>query len=246
MKLAFLCALLPSFLLAACIGGGTPQPKSAEDYYLQGKAQFDGGNYMEAVTSLEKAREIFESAEINTKAELLLADTHFASEDYPEAANAYEIFLKQHPGHPETARVLSRLGKSYFNQVLAIDRDQTATRNAIVTFESLQRLYPDDWRAKEAPEIIRYCRDHLAQHELYVGRFYLKTGEHRSAINRLSAIYENFPDFAGLDQVGFCLGQAYLDNGHPALAVKTLEKMLQEYPGSEYYAKAEKLLREEL
>lgn len=246
MKPAFLFVLLSCFFLAACIGGGTPQPKSAEDYYLQGKAQFDDSNYMEAVTSLEKAREIYESAEINTKAELLLADTHFAAEDYPEAASAYETFLKQHPGHPETARVLSRLGMSYFNQVLAIDRDQTATRNSIVTFESLQRLYPDDWRAKEAPEIIRYCRDHLAQHELYVGRFYLKTGEHRSAINRLIAIYEDFPDFSGLDQVAFYLGQAYLDNGHPALAVKTLEKMLQDYPGSEYYAKAEKLLREEL
>ncbi|APG28613.1 hypothetical protein A7E78_12620 [Syntrophotalea acetylenivorans] len=246
MKPAFLCVLLSCFFLAACLGGAPPQPKSAEDYYLQGKTQFDDGNYMEAVTSLEKAREIYESAEINTKAELLLADTHFAAEDYPEAASAYETFLKQHPGHPETARVLSRLGMSYFNQVLAIDRDQTATRNSIVTFESLQRLYPDDWRAKEAPEIIRYCRDHLAQHELYVGRFYLKTGEHRSAINRLIAIYEDFPDFSGLDQVAFYLGQAYLDNGHPALAVKTLEKMLQDYPGSEYYAQAEKLLREEL
>ena len=246
MKLALLCVLLPSFLLTACIGGGTPKPKNAEDYYLQGKVQFDDGNYMEAITSLEKARKIFESAEINTKAELLLADTHFASKDYPESAGAYESFLKQHPGHPETARVLSSLGKSYFNQILAIDRDQTATRNSIVTFESLQRLYPDDWRAKEAPEIIRYCRDHLAQHELYVGRFYLKTGEHRSAINRLSAIYESFPDFSGLDQVGLYLGQAYLDNGHPTLAVKTLEKLLHDYPNSEYYAKAEKLLRQEL
>lgn len=246
MKLFFWCALLSSFFLAGCMGGEIPQPKSAEDYYLQGKAQFEDGDYMEAVTSLEKAREIYESAEINTKAELLLADTHFAAEDYPEAASAYETFLKQHPGHPETARVLSRLGMSYFNQVLAIDRDQTATRNSIVTFESLQRLYPDDWRAKEAPEIIAYCRDHLAQHELYVGRFYLKTGEHRSAINRLNAIYETFPDFSGLDQVGYYLGKAYLENGHPALAVKILEKMLQEYPGSEYYSKAEELLREEL
>ncbi|OEU53444.1 MAG: hypothetical protein BA871_09570 [Desulfuromonadales bacterium C00003096] len=246
MKLAFLCALLPSFLLAACMGPGTPQPKSAEDYYLQGKAEFDDGDYIDAVTALEKAREIFESAEINTKAELLLADTHFASKDYPEAASAYESFLKQHPGHPETARVLNQLGQSYFNQILAIDRDQTATRNSIVTFESLQRLYPDDQRAKEAPEIIRYCRDHLAQHELYVGRFYLKTGEHRSAINRLTAIHESFPEFSGMDQVSFYLGQAYLENGHPALAVKTLEKLLHDYPGSEYYAKAEKLLRQEL
>ncbi|MEZ4485009.1 MAG: outer membrane protein assembly factor BamD [Syntrophotaleaceae bacterium] len=203
-------------------------------------------NYAEAVTALEKAREIYESAEINTKAELLLADTHFAAEDYTEAASAYEDFLKQHPGHPETARVLSRLGMSYFNQILAIDRDQTATRNAIVTFESLQRLYPNDWRAKEAPAIIRHCRAQLAEHELYVGRFYLKTGEHRSAVNRLSSIAETFPDFSGLDRVSFYLGQAYLANGHPTLAVKTLEQLLREHPDSDLYAEAEKLLRQEL
>lgn len=246
MKLAFLCALLTPFVLTACMGPASPPTKTAQDYYLQGKAEFDDGDYMDAVTALEKAREIYESAEINTKAELLLADTHFAAKDYPEAASAYEDFIKQHPGHPETARALQRLGMAYYNQILAIDRDQTATRNAIVTFESLQRLYPDDWRAKEAPAIIRQCRAQLAEHELYVGRFYLKTGEHRSAINRLSAIAETFPDFSGLDRVSFYLGKAYLANGHPALAVKTLEQLLHDHPDSELYAKAEKLLRQEL
>lgn len=246
MKLVLLCALLSPLMLAACMGPGTPPPKTAQDYYLQGKAEYDDGDYLEAVTSLEKAREIYESAEINTKAELLLADTHFAAEDYPEATTAYEEFLKQHPNHPESARVFSRLGMSYFNQILAIDRDQTATRNCIVTFESLQRLYPDDMRAKEAPEIIRYCRERLAEHELYVGRFYLKTGEQRAAIDRLMAIHESFPEFSGLDRVSFYLGKAYLDNGHPALAVKTLEKLLRDHPDSEFYDKTQQLLRQEL
>ena len=246
MKLALVCALLSPFMLAACMGPGTSQPKTAQDYYLEGKAEYDEGDYMDAVTALEKAREIYETAEINTKAELLLADTHYAAEDYPEAASAYEDFLKQHPGHPDSARVLSRLGMCYFNQILAIDRDQTATRNCIVTFESLQRLYPDDIRAKEAPAIIRYCREQLAEHELYVGRFYLKTGEQRSAIMRLSAILDNFPDFSGLDRVSFYLGRAYLENGHPVLAVKTLEKLLNDYPDSKFSAKADKLLRKEL
>ena len=67
MKLAFLCALLSSFFLAGCIGGEIPQPKSAEDYYLQGKAQFDDGDYMEAVTSLEKAREILNQQRLTPK-----------------------------------------------------------------------------------------------------------------------------------------------------------------------------------
>lgn len=246
MKLALLCVLLPCLLLVACMSSVTPPPKTAEDYYLEGKTKFEARKYREAITALEEARKIYESAELNMKAALLLADSHFAAKDYPEATSAYELFLKQHPGHPETARVLSRLGQSYYNQILAIDRDQTATRNCIVTFESLQRLYPDDSRAKEAPEIIRYCRNHLARHELYVGRFYLRTGEYRAAINRLREIHDNYPEFSGLDQVSYYLGLAYLENGHPALAVQTLEGLLRDYPDSDLYAKAEKVLRQKL
>ncbi len=246
MKPTLLYTLLLCLLLTACRGAVTPPPRTAEEHYQEARVLFENRRYREAVAVLEIARATYESAETNRNATLLLADTHFAAEDYPEATTMYEIFLRQHPGDPDTPRALSQLGKSYYHQILAIDRDQTAARNTVVTFESLQRLYPDHPLAGEAPEYIRFGNQHLARHELYVGRFYYRTGELRAAIQRLRAIGKNYPDFTAMDQVNYYLGRAYLDNGHHALAVQTLETLLRDHPDSKLYSKAQRILRRKL
>jgi outer membrane protein assembly factor BamD len=246
MRLVLSCSLLFLVLLTGCMSSGPPASKTALEYYREGEEKFASGQYREALESLEKVREIYESADLNMQAALKIADTHYAAEDYVEAAAAYEDFLKQHPGHPQTSRVLYQLGKSYFQQILAIDRDQTATRNAMVAFESLLNLYPDAPQSREVPDLIRYCRDHLAESELYVGRFYLKTDEHAAAIGRLRGILDAYPDFSGMDKVRFYLGLAYLESGHPPLAAVQLETLLKEYPRSELYGEAEDILRSRL
>jgi outer membrane protein assembly factor BamD len=244
MKLVLSCLLLSLVLLTGCAPSVPPASKTALDYYRDGEEQFARGDYREALESFEKVRDIYESADLNMQAALKIADTHYAREDYVEAATAYEDFLKQHPGHPQTARVLYQLGKSYFQQILAIDRDQTATRNAMVAFESLLNLYPDAPQSREAPELIRHCRDQLAESELYVGRFYLKTDEYAAAIGRLHGILDAYPDFSGMDKVHFYLGLAYLENGNPPLAALQLETLLKEYPRSELIGEAEDVLHD--
>jgi outer membrane protein assembly factor BamD len=246
MRLVLSCSLFFLVLLTGCMSSGPPASKTALEYYREGEEKFASGQYTEALESLEKVREIYESADLNMQAALKIADTHYAAEDYVEAAAAYEDFLKQHPGHPQTARVLYQLGKSYFQQILAIDRDQTATRNAMVAFESLLNLYPDAPQSGEVPDLIRYCRDHLAESELYVARFYLKTDEHAAAIGRLRGILDAYPDFSGMDKVRFYLGLAYLESGHPPLAAVQLETLLKEYPRSDLYGEAEDILHSRL
>lgn len=246
MRLVLLCFLLPLLFLSGCMSSGQQTPKSALDYYNEGEELAARGHYREALEALEKVREIYESAELNMRAALKIADTHFAAEEYMEAAAAYEDFLKQHPGHPQTPRVLYQLGMSHYHQILAIDRDQTATRNAIVAFESLRNLYPDAPQAKEVPALIQFCQNHLAENELYIGSFYYKTKEYEAAINRLKSIFTEYPDFSSKDKVHFYLGQAYLENGDKTLAALQFEALLQEYPNSELAAKTEKILQKRL
>lgn len=232
-------------LLAACSAPVAPEQKSAEEYFRAGELAFADEDYREAITAYEKAMEMYETADLNRRAELRIADAHFANEDYTEAAAGYEDFLKRHPGTPQSARVLYQLGESYFNQILAIDRDQTATRNAMVTFESLLKLYPDAPESAMAPERIRTCRNHLAANELYIGRFYYKDDEAQAAIGRFSDLLEAYPDNPDKDQVYYYLGRTFLKNGHPNLAVTTFEKLIADFPRSPLAAEARTILREE-
>jgi outer membrane protein assembly factor BamD len=235
--LAFLLRLTP-----ACSSAKTPPTKTAEEYLLEGERLFEKGQYSEAIASWEKVREAFYSPELNVLAELKIAEAHFLAKDYVEAAAAYEDFLKQHPDHPRTAEVFFQLGMSFYHQMLTIDRDQTATHNALVTFETLLKRFPDDPKSEEARALAAHCRDRLAEHELYVGRFYLRTGQYQAAIKRLQGIFTRYPDFPNLDQAYLYLGQAYLKNGEHQQAAAAFNALIKAFPQSEHLAEAQKHL----
>lgn len=234
--------LLPFFLLVACSPGSVPPPKTADVYFQEGESFFEQGLYEDAIASWEKVRDTYYSPELNVLAELKIAEAHFRAEHYIEAAAAYEEFLKQHPGHEKTPEVLHQLGMSYFNQMLSADRDQTATRNAVSTFESLRKLYPDDARALAAKSLIDQARGRLAEHELYVGGFYLKYGKPDAAIQRLQRIFSSYPDFPEKDRAYFLLGQAHLQAGQKKEATEAFNTLYREFPNSEFIPKAQKIL----
>ncbi|WP_225072952.1 outer membrane protein assembly factor BamD [Desulfuromonas sp. CSMB_57] len=239
-----LSLLLLLILVAGCASKTAPVGSSAQDFFRQGEEAMAKGRYREAVTAFGEARQIFESAELNRRADLNIAEAHFLDKEYVEAAAAYENFLKQYPGSAEAARVMYRLGMSYFNQILSMDRDQTATQSALVTFESLLRLYPNAPEAAEATARIQACREQLAAHELYVGRFYLKMARHQAAIGRLQKLLKDYPDYPGRSEAYLLLGQAYLNNGHPNLAVQTFEQLIADQPRSSEAARATEILRQ--
>jgi len=173
---------------------------------------------------------------------LKIAEAHFLAKDYVEAAAAYEDFLKQYPNHPRTAEALYQLGMSYYKQILSADRDQTATQNALVTFENLIRRFPDDPNREEVQKMIVQCRERLAERELYIGHFYLRTGKYLPAIKRLQTIPESYPDFANLDQVYFYLGQAHQKNGNRQQAVDAFETLVRNFPQSQHAREAQQFL----
>lgn len=240
MKL--LLVIIALLLLNACSTGRVPPPKSADVYYQEGENFFAKGRYEEAIASWEKVRDSYQSAEMNTLAELKIAEAYFEGEQYVEAAAAYEEFLRQHPNHEQTAATLFNLGTAYHRQILSADRDQTATRQALKTFENLLRKFPDDGRSTESREMIATLRDHLAAHELYVGRFYVRTEKPQAAIARLRGLLEDYPNHTGRDESYFLLGQAYLQQGERELAAANFNALYETFPDSRFIAKARKLL----
>lgn len=237
-----LSALLLLLLATACASTVVPPPKTAEHYLEEGEANFEKGRYEDAIANWEKVRDSYFSPELNILSELKIAEAYFLSERYVEAATAYEDFLKQHPDHPRTADVLFQLGLSYFHQMLAPDRDQTATRNALSTFNDLQKRFPDFSRAEELATKIAQCRQRLAEHEVLVGQFYLRTKQYQAASNRISGVLAENPDYPKKDEAYFLLGHAYLMLEQRQRAADAFNSLFREYPASDYVLQAQKLV----
>lgn len=239
-RLLFLCLL--ATLLGACTQTVVPPPKSAATYFQEGENYFDKGLYDEAAKAWEKVRDSYYSPELNVLAEMKIAEAYYQAGRYVEAATAYEDFIKQHPDHERTEEALYQLGMSYYHQILSADRDQTATRNALVTFETLIKRFPKSNRVEEAKAFAARCRNRLAAHELYVGRFYLRTGHPKSTVGRLQALIKDYPNFINRDAAWYYLGKAYLELGDRKQAVVAFNTLYRDYPGSEYILDAQKFV----
>ncbi len=237
--------LIVSLVLASALfqGCSTPQVnKPADLLYKEGEQFYQDGKYEDAIAQWKKVKESYQSPDLTSKAELNIADAYFLNKDYIEAAAAYEDFRKLHPKHPQAAFALYRLGMSYFNQIHDIDTDQTPVKNAQTTFESYLKLYPDGAQLAEVQENYRECRDKQLQYELYVGRFYMKSGAYKAAIARFEESLKMFPDAARRDEVLYYLGRAYLEDGQKAKGREIFGQLVREFPGSAYINDANKAM----
>ena len=232
-----LILLLTLLVISGCSSNKAVTPSTTGDSEAmrelqQGEIAMEKGHYLNAIEHWQKVRDSFTSPELTALAEMKIGDAYYEQEDYVSAIASYEDFLKKHPGHTQSASVMYRLGKCHFEEILSIDRDQTATRNALATFEQLLKNYPESVNAEELNGYIKECHNRLAANEAYIGRFYLKTKRYDAAITRFDNIRSTYPDYPQLPSVLFNLAQAQQLGGQTEQASATLS-LLQQQPLNE-------------
>lgn len=240
-----LCCAILTLLLAACGETIVPPPRTADFYLSEGDSLIADERYDDAIATLQKVRDNYYSPELNAQADLKIADTQYLAEQYAEAATSYEAFLKQYPTHEKSDHVLYQLGYAYFKQMLSPDRDQTATINALSSFGTFLSRFPGDPRKDEIKDLMARCRQQLAAHELGVGTFYVRTEYYTAAISRLTPLPNDYPEFAGKDEVYYQLGRAWLGMEDKQKAADAFNRLFKEFPESKYVLKAQKLLERE-
>jgi outer membrane protein assembly factor BamD len=236
-------AILLLVILSGCsLLNPKPTYYSTENYFKQGEELLAQGHYKEAQKAWEKVLEAYISPQMNMLAELKIAETHYLAEEYAEAAAAYEDFLKRHPEERRTPEIIFQLGMSYFQQRLSYDRDQTATFNALVTFQSLVRNFPDSNKIQAANKKINVLRTELAKHEFYVGRFYYRTKKYESAISRFEQLLKNYPDYPQKEEAYYYLGRAFFKTENTKKGVEAFNTLSRNFPQSPFVSKANKFL----
>ena len=225
-----LVSLLGAFLLHGCAELKLNKPTDA--LFRSGEQSFKKGNYEDAIAQWKKVKESYPSPDLSARTEIYIAEAYYLHKDYIEAAAEYESFRKLHPGNDWAEYALFRQGLSYYQQINSIDTDQTPVKNTLAIFESYRKFYPNGPYTAEVGEKIRDCLDKQLQYEVYVGKFYLRTGIQLAAVTRLENALKTFPALPHGDELLFYLGQAYLEGGQKAKGREVFERLLREYPSS--------------
>ncbi len=195
------CAPLGWFL-------GKGEEKPASELMQQALEDLDRGYYKAASEAFQKIKDRYPYSKFAITAELKMADTLFMQSSYDAAYDAYKEFEKLHPKNTGIPYVIYRQGMCHFKQMRSVDRDQTHSMKAKEDFGRLVKRFPTSVYAARARMKIRRCYMDLAQHELYVGRFYFKMKKYRAAAGRFRYAIEHFPDvgqyYEALDYLGRC------------------------------------------
>ena len=187
----------------------------------------------------------FPNSEYGPGARLGLGQSYFeegGTGNYILAVASLREFLTLYPSHPRADFAQYLVAEAYFKQKNGPDRDQSSTRKALTEYERLLDLYPGSPQVENARKRIRDCRASLARSEYVVGWFYQKGRQAwRAAINRYEGILSDYPDYDRLDEVLFRLSECLDAAGRRAEALPLLDRLLGEYPQSEYADDARKL-----
>ncbi len=180
-------------------------------------------------------------------AKLALGDTFLAqhtTESLLLAANEFREFQSFYPTHPRADYAQLQLARSFTEQMLAPERDQTATREAVKEIEVFLQRYPNSGLMPEARALEREARDRLSQSIYGVGYFYYRSRWYPGAIDRFREVLKEDPGFTRRDAVYFHLAESLYRTDKKPEALPYYERLVREFESSEYIVDAQQRIAE--
>jgi outer membrane protein assembly factor BamD len=205
----YLLLLVVVFTFSGCGLWKHPDMAKAtpESLYKIGKEAYHAGRYQKAIDSFQKLKEEYPLHQMALLAELGIADSNFSNEDYMEAELSYNDFINLHPTNENLPYAMYQLGMCHYKQITTLDRDQSETRKARKEFERVIARFPDNKFSFMAENMLRKCKQMLAENEFYVGNFYFKRKLYKAALRRFEGITKDYANM-GLDyKVGYLIDQ---------------------------------------
>jgi outer membrane protein assembly factor BamD len=180
-------------------------------------------------------------------AKLGLGDTYLgekSAESLVLAQNEFREFLTFYPTNPRADYAQYKLGMCHYLQMIAPDRDQTETREAIAELMLFVQRYPQSALLDEGRQKLREARSRLSESEYKVGYFYWRNKWYPGAIERFRAVLKADPEYPKRDAVYYHLGDALVKMGRRAEAVPYFDRLVKEFEQSEFLAKAQLAMKE--
>jgi outer membrane protein assembly factor BamD len=231
-------------------GGGSSVTymDTARSNYDKGMAEIKDENWAEATKYFTYVKNKFPFSGYATLADLRLGDALYGQEKWLEAIDAYRQFIKFHPLHAEVANGYTsyRICQSYVEQIPSDwflvppshEKDQSATKDALRELTSFLRSFPQSPHLDKVKGLYTKCLRKLADHELYVARFYLERDKPGATILRLETLLKKYPDANVDPEVMLLLGQTYLKLEQRQKARETFAALIKKYPNDAHTAKA--------
>lgn len=248
LKIALLVPVAGALALAGCAGKGDKPKDTAyvahdvDSLYIAAKKRLDQGDARDAAALFDEVERQHPYSPWARRAELMSAYSYYAAREYTKSIQSSQRFLGIHPGNKDAAYAYYLVALCYYEQISDVERDQKDTQQALSALNDVLRRFPDTRFAVDARLKIDLVNDHLAGKEMDIGRFYERSGKWLAAQIRFRNVITTYQATGHTQEALFRLVETNLALGIPEEAEKNAAVLGTNYPASEWYKKAFKLM----
>ncbi|MES2058726.1 MAG: outer membrane protein assembly factor BamD [Pseudomonadota bacterium] len=245
LALALIAALALPIAGCARNRGKNDVPYVARDVgtlYSAAKKRLDQGRYKEAAALFDEVERQHPYSVWARRAQLMSSFSNYLSKDYTSSIQSSQRFLSVHPGNRDAPYAYYLIALGYYEQISDVTRDQKITQQALDSLGELTRRYPNTRYASDARLKIDLVRDHLAGKEMEIGRFYESRGQWLGATLRFRKVIDDYQTTTHTPEALMRLTETYLALGVPDEAKKSAAVLGANYPGTDWYKRAYKLI----
>ena len=236
---AAIISISAMLLLGGC-GAGNPY---AAGTYERGMLFVEQEKFPEAIGSLEAFVRQSPTDSLASEAQYQKAITYMKMEEYPLAVVELQILGKDYPTSDRAEDAMFQQGMAYYLQIGRIERDITGAHEARLQFLKFSQTYPQSKHMDEVIATMRDISDLMVTKRLEQVHVFRQLKRYQAVVMTLGIVLEDETNSRLLDRVLFERGEGAIRIGEYDTAVEMFERLVQDYPESDYYKSAQDGLR---
>lgn len=216
--------------------------RPVEALYQEGASRLDRRQWEQAVIYFREVERQHPYSEWSRRAILMTAYANYQASNYAEAIAAADRFIQLYPGNPSTPYAYYLRAQCYWEQIVDVGRDQSATNQALIAYREVVQRYPNTDYAADARLKIDTVNDQLAGKEMTIGRYYLRNGQPIAAMGRFKAVIDRYQTTSHVQEALYRMVEASITLGLFDEAKRNAAVLGANYPGGAWYNGAYKLM----
>jgi len=235
--------------LAACANGAARTKadtryvaRDVNTLYNAARERLDRGLYTQAAALFDEVERQHPYSVWARRAQLMSAFSYYAARDHTKSIDSARRFLSIHPGNRDAPYALYLIALNYYEQIRDVTRDQATTRQAMDALSEVINRYPQSRYAADARLKMDLVRDHLAGHEMEVGRFYQSRRQWLASVMRFRNVIDEYQQTSHVPEALMRLTESYLALGMPEEARRSAAVLGANFANTQWYQRAFNLI----
>jgi len=230
--------------VVGCANIEKPANWTVEEFHSKARAHLDAEEWEQAIDNYHQLERRYPYGKYAEQSQLEIIYAYYRNRQFALAISSADQFIRLYPTHPRIdyayylkALSIFKPSTSLLDRLSRIDssqRDPGPAEESFEAFRTLVTLFPQSSYAGNARQRMTEILNLIAEHEINIGRYYLRRGAHVAALNRAKYVIERYPDVAAVEDSLGIMVVVYKKMGFNTLLDDTIRILQQSYPNSIY------------